>query len=152
MPVMIGGEKAWKKRAHGDIGVSFQWVNGEQSMILFPLHRRTRDAGAFVIGISAMHLYAQANGYPNLHTCIPRAMEAARTMDMGQDKATVRRIVEIILDSLPDLAQMPPEPDWVEREVQKAQNIGELTIKQGDRVLTERVVTDLDSAEMAGTA
>lgn len=152
MPVMIGGEKAWKKRAHGDIGVSFQWVNGEPSMILFPLHRRASDSGAFVIGISVMHLYAQSNGYPNLHTCIPRAQEAARTMDLGQDKATVRRIVEIILDSLPDLAEMPPEPDWTQQAVDKALNVGEMTIKTGDRVIAERVVTDLDSAEMAGTA
>lgn len=49
MPVLLGGEKAWKQRVSGDIVVSYQWVNGEPAMILFPKVKRLGLSGAYAL-------------------------------------------------------------------------------------------------------
>lgn len=147
MPVEIGGEKAWRKYVKGDIGVSFQWVNNEPAMILFPVRRQKLDAGAFVICLSAAHLYAQNDGHPALHYCIPKAIEAAKIMGMSVDKLTIHRIVDVILDAMPDLVSMPPEPNWAQIE-KRGDTAGELVIKVDGETIMEREVSTPTPAEL----
>ncbi len=148
MPVQIGGPKAWKVRQHGDIGVSFQWVNDEPAMILFPARRSLPGAGAYVICLSAAFKYANSNtGGPTPFMVQAAAMAAKQLGFTSSDTFAARKIAEVILDSLPDLVDMPPEPQQFTQAQQQA--IGEMSIKVDGKIIAEREVTALDAQELA---
>ena len=132
-----GGGKAWRVRRHGDIGVSFQWVNDEPAMILFPLCRTL--GGAYVICLSAAWKYADSTSGAPTPYLVQQSVAAAAQMGFSEtDRFAARRVAGIIVDSLPDLVAMPPEPVGLNAET--AQNIGELSLKvDGETVLETEV-------------
>ncbi len=147
MPVQIGGAKAWKVRQHGDIAVSFQWVNDEPAMILFPARRSLPGAGAVVICLSAAFKYADARtGGPTpylIHFSVQAAQQLGFT---NSDTFAARKIAEVIVDSLPDLVDMPPEPQQFNQE--QAQAIGEMAIKIDGETVHESEITAPTEAEL----
>lgn len=148
MSVLIGGDKAWKVRQHGDIGVSFQWVNDEPAMILFPTRRSLGGAGAYVIGLSAAFKYANSRTGAPTPYLVQQSMAAAKQLGFSAtDTFAGRRIAEAIVDSLPDLIDMPPEPPGI--NAKQAEVIGEMLIKVDGQTVTEREVTALDAQELA---
>lgn len=148
MPVQIGGPKAWKVRQHGDIGVSFQWVNEEPAMILFPARRSLPGSGAYVICLSAAFKYADSKtGAPTPFLVQASAMAVKQLGFMETDSFAARKIAEVIVDSLPDLVDMPPEPQQFNQAQQQA--IGEMSIKVDGKTIAEREVTALDAEELA---
>lgn len=141
MPVMIGGDKAWKMRITGDIASSYQWVNGEPAMILFPAMPGL-GSGAFVICLSTAWRYANSEtGGPSAYL-LHQSLLAAQVMGMYPDKFTLNRIVDVILDGLPDLVEMPPEP--VGMTAKQAEAVGELSIKVDGQTVREVEVTAPD--------
>ncbi|MBP6733360.1 MAG: hypothetical protein KA142_01470 [Chromatiaceae bacterium] len=151
MGVLIGGERAWRKRRLGDLGVAYQWVNGEPAMILFPATRPAYRAGAFVICLSAAHRYAGADGHPNLGYAIPQAYDAARVMGLSLERGTVRKIIDAIVEGLPDLVEMPPEPIWA-KDDKPMPVVGELSVRQGGRVVIETEVRAPSAGEVQAEA
>lgn len=148
MAVMIGGAKAWKVRQHGDIGVSFQWVNEEPAMILFPLRRSLATAGAYVIALSAAFRYADSKTGAPTPYLIRQSIAAAQQLGFSPtDTFASRKIAEVIVDSLPDLVDMPPEPTGMNAD-QTASAIGEMSIKLDGKTIAERDVTAPTVAEM----
>lgn len=148
MAVMIGGAKAWKVRQHGDIGVSFQWINEEPAMVLFPARRSIAGAGAYVICLSAAFRYADSKTGAPTEYLIRQAVAAASQLGFSPtDTFAARRIAEVIVDSLPDLVEMPPEPTGLNAEQQAA--IGEMSIKIDGQTIAEREVTAPSLDEMA---
>ena len=140
MSVMLGGEKAWKQYIKGDVVVNFQWINGEPAMILFPKVKRTLDAGAFAICLSAAFQYVKSDGYPDLDYMIPQCAKAAKVMGMDATTHTIRRICDAILDGMEDLLKMPPERPKSHMEENK-DVIGEAVIKAGGRTIMEQELT-----------
>lgn len=147
MPVQIGGAKAWKVRQHGDIAVSFQWVNEEPAMILFPARKSLPGAGAFVIALSAAFKYADARtGGPTPYLIQGSVMAAKQLGFSPTDTFAARKIAEVIVDSLPDLVDMPPEPQQFTQE--QTQAIGEMAIKIDGQTVHEAEVTAPTEAEL----
>lgn len=147
MPVQIGGAKAWKVRQHGDIAVSFQWVNEEPAMILFPARRSLPGAGAFVIAISAAFKYADSRtGAPTPYLVRASAQAAQQLGFTNSDTFAARKIAEVIVDSLPDLIDMPPEPQQFNQE--QAAAIGELSIKVDGETVHEGEISAPTEAEL----
>jgi len=147
MPVQIGGAKAWKVRQHGDIGVSFQWVNDEPAMILFPARRSLPGAGAYVICLSAAFRYADSKtGAPTPFLVQGSVMAAKQLGFSATDTFAARKIAEVIVDSLPDLVDMPPEPQQFTQE--QTQAIGEMVIKLDGQTIHESEVTAPTEAEL----
>lgn len=140
MAVMIGGAKAWKVRQHGDIGVSFQWINEEPAMVLFPARRSIAGAGAYVICLSAAFRYADSKTGAPTEYLIRQAVAAASQLGFARtDTFAARKIAGVIVDSLPDLVAMPPEPTGLNAQEQAA--VGELAIKLDGQTIAEREVS-----------
>lgn len=138
MPVTLGGEKAWKVYSKGDIVVSFQWVNGEPAMILYPKNPRNLNPGAFVIMLEVAFKYSDArSGAPSPY-CMGQALKAAEVMGLFPDRFTLYRIVDAIMEGLLDLIEMPPEPTGLNQ--QQTEEVGELVVKMGGRVIHESAV------------
>lgn len=148
MSVLIGGEKAWKQSVKKDVVLSYQWVNGEPSMILYPKVKQSLHTGAYAICLSACHQYVNSDGYPDLDYMIPAAAKAAKVMGFEQSPYIIRNIIDAILDGIEDLIKMPPEPAGMTSE-QHGQVVGEAAIKVDGKVIAEKELTDLSMQEMA---
>lgn len=146
MPVLLGGDKSWKQRVVGDVVVTYQWVNQEPAMVLFPKFKKD-NAGAFVLCLSAAHNYVHSDGYADVDYLIPQSLAAARVMRMDENISTIKRIADAIVDGIDDLLKMPPEP--VGMNEKKAEEIGEAIIKVDGKTILETPLTDLSVAEMA---
>ncbi len=150
MPLVIGGEKAWRVRRSGDIGISYHWVNDEPAMILFPAKRSGPTTGAFVICMSAAWQYANSDGHPNLAYMVPTAAKAAKQMGFtSTDTFAVKAIIDAIIDGIPDLLDMPPDPPTYVDEAVK-QNVGDLTIKVDGEEVAQKEIPALTADEAHG--
>lgn len=110
--VEVGGERCWLQRVKGDIVVSFQWLmvgkkEPQACMVLFPAMLKL-DGGAYAIPQENAYEYVTSNGDPTPYLMVA-AMNAATSMGFYPDQSTVFRIVDIIVDGLPDLIRMPSD-------------------------------------------
>ena len=146
MPILIGGKNARFQRVHGDIVASYQYVNGERAMALWPREKKLKP-GAFIVCDSAAWRYDPDQprkdwyGKDGKLQCGPlylmqQAKAAAFIMQMDTTKATVVRIATIVAEGLQDLVRLPPERP--EDSVQHQRKpIGEASlIIQGEHVAT----------------
>lgn len=127
MSVMLGGAKAWKQNVSGDVVASFQWVNGEPAMCLFPKIPRTLNPGAYVIMLDVAFKYANSKTGGPTEYLIQQAAKAAKVMGFNTDSFIIKRIADLILDGLQDLIEMPPEPTGLTKK--DTQAVGELLVK-----------------------
>lgn len=113
--VELGGDRAWRTRVKGDIVVSFQWIQLDDiddqyptpCMCLFPAARHMETA-AYVIPQRNAHVYATSRGEQS-PALLGLAFKAAVHMGFFPDRATVFRIMDILLENIPDLVRMPSD-------------------------------------------
>lgn len=146
MGVVLGGEKAWKQRVTGEIVSSYQWVNREPAMILWPAGPKRLGGGAFVLCLSAAFKYANSDGTPTKHL-IKMTVKIAQQFGMEPNQFLCKKIADVILDGLPDLVDMPPEPTGL--NAQQTQAIGEASIKVDGQTIFEGDVNLPTEAELA---
>jgi hypothetical protein len=144
MGMVIGGERAWRRFRKGDLAVALHWINGEPAMVLFPAHlteSRVRRITPFVIPLSVGHEYVASDGHPNLVRALQGATEAAICLGMQPELSVVHRIIDAIVEAIPDLVAMPPEPTALQR-VDRGPAVGELSIQVDGQVVKEVEVSD----------
>lgn len=111
--VELGGDRCWgQQRVKNDIVVSFQWLmtgkrDPEACMVLFPTVPKM-DGGAYAVPQGNAYEYSDNKGNPTPHL-LTAAYNAAQSMGFFPDQSTVFRIVDIIVDALPDLLRMPSD-------------------------------------------
>lgn len=112
--IQLGGEFARNIRSRGDLVVAFQYVNTEPALVIWS---STRKAGAFAICLSVAHEYLDDR------YLIFQSMAAAHQIGYHpSDKDTVKKLADLIMDSLDELVKMPPEPtEAVSRREQRAE-------------------------------
>lgn len=108
MGMIVGGPRAWKKRRHGNFVVAFHWVNGEGAMVI--VNDAIDKCPAAVICQSVAHLYADSKSGDPTAYCARKSLEYANAMGLIRIEAP--KIMRIIVEAIPDLLEMPPEPDW----------------------------------------
>lgn len=138
MGIVVGGDKAWKVRQAGPVVVAYHWIGGEPAMAIFPSLPR-HGAGTFVIPLDQAWAYADSKTGAPTPYLLEATIRAADVLCMDQDRSTLRAIADAIVDGLPDLIVMPPEPDWVARGVDKAV-MAELSLKADGQTVVEREV------------
>ena len=107
MPLHLGSEKAWRtRRLSGDLVASYEWLDGEPCLFLYPAGKQT--GGAMAIPLAVAHAWAGSDGHPNLEHALPSAYQAAEAMGLDPTPQTIRQIVDAVVEGLPDLIEMPP--------------------------------------------
>ena len=107
MPVHLGGDKAWRvRRLSGGLIGSYEWLDGEPCFFLYPAGRKT--GGAMAIPLAVAHAWAGSDGHPNLEHALPSAYQAAEAMGLDPTPQTLRKIIDAVVEGLPDLIEMPP--------------------------------------------
>ena len=140
MPVTLGGDKSYKQRVIGDIVCSFQWVNGERAMVLFPKHKRALTNGAFVLCDSAAYKYT------DVRYLVAQSFAAAKQMGFDDSKFAAHQIADIIIEGLADLIEMPPMPT---KEQKLEESIGEMLIKVDGKVIKHEEISMPDMGQTA---
>jgi hypothetical protein len=106
--VMLGGD-VYDQRTTGDIISEFKWVNGEPVMLIYKrvLGHNTK---AYMIELEDAHMFATSSGLPSKMLLSTYCRDAARALNSEHDKATMFRLIDVIMEGLADLLRMPPEP------------------------------------------
>lgn len=146
MAICIGGPKAWKRFSYGDIFVALHWINGEPTLCVAPTYRM--GTGAYAIPLQCAHAYADsASGEPSPYL-VGQSIVAAKQLGFsGSDTFAAKKIARAIVECLPELVEMPPEPQSFNAEQRQA--IGEMSIKVDGQTIAEKEITALDAQEMA---
>lgn len=111
--VELGGERAHLQRVLGEFIVSYQWLDlqdGEDPQACMCIFKTTRalDVVPYVIPQRNAFAFAEKSGGPTPHA-IGAAFKAAITMGMHPAKDTVRKLLDIIVEGIPDLIRMPSD-------------------------------------------
>lgn len=148
--VELGGERAWRSFTKGDIVCSLQWLDLQAQDPAFPeegpipcmvLHSafRRMDIGAHVIPQRYAYLYGAREGKPTLHF-FRAVCDACETLGFDRnDKAAQHRMMDLVVEALPDLILMPTEqPDALEMHRHR---MGiEVSVKAGGKTLHTEVM------------
>lgn len=118
--VELGGERCWKQYTKGDMTCSLQWIDLQKQdpafpeagpipcMCLFHSFRRM-DTGAHVIPQRYAYLYGAREGKPTDHF-YRAVVDACETVGFDRnDKAARHRMMDLVLEALPELILMPSE-------------------------------------------
>lgn len=140
MPVTLGGNTAHKIRVIGDIVCSYQWVNEEPAMVLYPKIKRTFTNGAFVLCLSA------AFKYTNVNYLVAQSFAAAKQLGFEDSKFVAHQIADIIIEGIPDLIEMPPMPS---QEQKLQESIGEMLLKVDGEIIKHEEITMPDMGQTA---
>lgn len=106
--VMLGGD-VYEQRITGDIISEFKWVDGEPVMLLYKRVLGTTGK-AYMIEFKDAYRFATSSGNATKELVQSLCRDAAKALNSENDKATIFRLIDIILNGLPDLLMMPPEP------------------------------------------
>jgi len=132
MPVLIGGDQAHLQRVIGDFVVSYQWINDEPAMIIWPKIKRVLTQGAFVLGLSHAYLYNEPQ------YLIMKSFEVAKFLGFDDSKFAAHQIADLIIEGLPDLIDMPPAKPTAEDKHKEM--VGEMLIKvDGQTIMHDEV-------------
>lgn len=136
--VMLGGD-CWDQRVTGDIVSEFKWVDGEPVMLLY---KRVlgKNTPAFMIEMADAWQFAASHGHATKRLLDKTCHEAAKALNSEHDKATIMRIITVILDGIPDLLRMPPEPKALEIANRPSSGNDELSIKVDGKTVIETVI------------
>lgn len=100
--IMLGGPNARYQRVHGDIVASYQYVNDERAMVLWPQFRK--NVTAFVVCDSA------AWKYDDPVYLAKQARHVANLWGEAPDSQRWFQIAKIIHEGLADLIRLKPKP------------------------------------------
>lgn len=149
--VELGGERAWRQFTKGDIVASLQWVDLQAQdpefpeagaipcMCIFHAFRRM-ETGAHVIPQRYAFIYGANDGKPTDHF-YRAVIDACETVGFDRnDKAAQHRVMDLVLDAMPDLILMPSEqPSALDLKKLRLGGI-EATVKINGRVAHEERV------------
>lgn len=109
--VELAGERAWLTRTIGEFVCSLQWLALEGSdepeacMCIFPA-RRHMDVVPYVIPQRNAWAFAERSGNPTPHA-FGAAFKAAVAMGIFPARDTVHKLLDLIVEAMPDLIRMP---------------------------------------------
>jgi len=112
--VELGGERAWLQRTIGEFTCSFQWLDlddGEDPQPCMCIYRaaRTLDVVPYVIPQRNAWAFADnKSGGPSAHA-IGASFKACVTLGTFPSKDTVRKLLDLIVEGIPDLVRMPSD-------------------------------------------
>lgn len=125
MPITLGGKKARGCMIKGDLIVFFQYVNGEEAMVIAPKIGK-RKKGAFIICMSAAYKYVDSNtGMPTPYL-FESAARGIQSMCMEESPFLLHRLADLICECLPELVNMKPEQ--ADTDKQKSYGEGRIAV------------------------
>jgi hypothetical protein len=133
--VMLGGF-VFEQLHKGDITYEFKWVDGEPVMLIYKCVLN-KNTPAYMIEMKDAHLFALSDGHATRQLLEKYCHDAAKALGSEHDKATIFRLIDVILDGVPILLKMPPEPKEQEIANRPSSGNDELSIKIDGKTVIE---------------
>ena len=135
MGINVGGPTAWKVVSRGPIAVAFHWIDNEPAMVIFPTRGRAlmRGCTPYCLPLTSAHeLVKDGSKGAVVDSAVlwDKARTATKVMGFGEDAQMAMKVADVILNSLDDLCDMPPEPQVLIDKAKPAPT-GELIAKVG---------------------
>jgi hypothetical protein len=111
--VCLDTSRAWMHRTIGEFVCSFQWLDlddGEDPQPCMCIFKASRmmDVVPYVIPQRNAYAFADKSGGPSPHA-IGAAFKACLHMGTFPSNDTVRKLLDIIVEGIPDLVRMPTD-------------------------------------------
>lgn len=136
--VMLGGD-CWDQRVTGNTVSEFKWVDGEPVMLIYR-HVLGKNTPAFMIELADAWKFATSSGHATKRLLDETSKQAAEALHVMNDKFAIYEIITVILDGIPDLLRMPPEPKAIEIANRPSSGNDELSIKIDGKTVIETVI------------
>lgn len=136
MGIILGGPNSRFQRRIGDIMVSYQYLQGERAMALWPVYRS--GVPAFIVCDSA------AWQYDNPKYLAAQARTVANLWGEAPDSRRWFQIAQIIHDGLQDLVRLKPAPD----EKENGPVIGDATLHANGKAVASGEVFMPSAADL----
>lgn len=133
--VMLGGD-VYEQLTKGDITHEYKWRDGEPIMLIY---KRVlgRNTPTYMIEMKDAHEYAMSNGGPTKRLLSKLCFDAAVALGVEHDKASITRIIDVIVEGMDILLKMPPEPKAIEIANRPSTGNDELTLKIDGKIVAE---------------
>jgi len=145
----VGGKNAWKVKTRNGYGIAFHWIAEDPAMVFFPLDAALKghSAAVFAIPLEVCHQFVKAGtkgAEVDGHALFLKAEQIARVIGRGGDTFLARDIADAILDSLDELCDMPPEPQWLALKKQLPPAGQAIFIQRDRKTGHEEIVAERD--------
>ena len=136
--VMLGGE-VYDQKKKGDMIYEFKWVDGEPVMLIY---KRVlgHNTPAFMVEFADAYRYARSDGHATKELLQVLCHEAAKAIGVESDKASIFRLIDIMVEGVGILLMMPPEPKALEIANRPSSGNDELCIKINGQTVIETMV------------
>lgn len=121
--MLLGGQDAWKCRTIKGFVVSYEWIRDphrrkpEAAVAIWPALRKL-DGGAWVVTRRAAAKFTDQHNRPTPYAFL-EAIQALEILGMDpMIKADAARLVDVLMDSMDDLIQMPRVPAAVAKSLE----------------------------------
>jgi hypothetical protein len=139
LPVMtFGGLRSLKTRSIRGYTVSFEWCRDpdnrkrvEPCMVIWNDRVNRADAGAWIITRRGIMKFCDQHNRPTQHAFV-EARESLPVLGMDTTDLEMRRLVDVVMDAVDDLVQMPLVPLEVRQRL-KRQSVWEITRRDQNR-------------------
>jgi hypothetical protein len=138
----FGGSQAWKTRPVKDYMASWEWridpdnpKRTDGVLVLWTSHGDP-ERGVWVISRRAAGLFSDPHNRPEPHA-FKEAWEALPVLGRNQIKLEVHHLVDVLMDCIDDLVQMPRTPPRVADSL-KHEPIFEIIRRDQDRKVLEQ--------------
>ncbi len=150
--VLLGGPSCFKKqRVSGGLMVFLEWWEdatstvgrGEPSLWITRADRYglSGNRGSACITLPQAYLYADSKTGAPTQRLIEFSLGACRELGLEPSRMNVKAIADAIVDFLPDLVRMPPEPRQDQVHGKPAPVIGEVKLVREGEVIHESTVS-----------
>jgi len=147
----LSGDRAFKTFTKGDIVASLQWIDLQRHdpeydedgpvpcMVLHHAHRQM-EVGCYVIPQAKAYKYIRTDGMgPTIHFANAVSLAVLELGFARTDKSAITRMIDIIVEHLPDLFAMPgQQPDAL--EVKRHVHGIEATMKVNGKAVRQEVL------------
>jgi hypothetical protein len=140
--VTFGGRRSWRTRTVRGLIVSWEWCRDPDNRkriepCIAIWNPAASDSGAWVITRRGMMKFSDQHNKPTPHAFREARIAATEMLGLSAIDMDVRRVVDVVMDSVDELVQMPLVPLEVRQQL-KRQSVW--TVERRDlnrRVLSE---------------
>ena len=136
--VQLGGN--YHKQFHtGDLIIELKWVDEEPVMLIYKQVLGANSPAAMIEHADA-YKYANSDGTASKALICELAEKTAAAIGADHDLHTAYRIIDAIMNYMPDLLMMPPAPKEIVLADAPTRGEDELTVKIDGKTIAEVLV------------
>lgn len=145
--ILWGGPKCYRRRRFKDFMIFFEWFDpekmevgqGEPTLVITRAHRfaLSGNRGSVLIPLNAAYKYADSKSGGPTRWMAEFAVGACHELGLEPSPLNAHKIIDAVVEHLPDLLRMPPAPHPDKFASRQAAPAGELEVLVDGKTVLE---------------